>query len=526
MDFNFPISKPSNRKDYYIQRSIEMLPGIITWSFLIIGLYLAFRAPIAMAIFIIIFDLYWMVKVFYITVFIIFGYRRIKIWEKIDWIRKCEKLGDTDNIYRTVPEIARHSISAVIPSWRDLYHLIIIPTYKEEIEVLETTLDSILNSDYPKNRIILVVAFEERAGEDVKERARMLEEKYKDKFFGYITTLHPDGISGEAKVKGANASWAAEEARIFLDEKGIKYENVIVSTFDSDTCVHCKYFSCLAYQFMRNPKRLQCSYQPLPLYNNNIWQTNSIVRVIMTSSSFWQIMQSVRYNKMVTFSSHSMSFKTLVDVNYWPRDMISDDSIIFWKCYVLYHGDYFVEPIFLTVSLDAVLADNHIKTVLNLYKQQRRWAWGIENVPIIYRAFLKDKKIPLHKKISKGWEELIGRISWGLTPIIIALFGWFPLWFGGDKFNQTVLALNLPKVLGYLMTFAMFGLIVSMFLSLFLLPPPPQKISFFRKIIMVFQWILAPIVAIPLGALPMIDAQTRILFGKYMEFWVTEKVRK
>ena len=76
------------------------------------------------------------------------------------------------------------------------------------------------------------------------------------------------------------------------------------------------------------------------------------------------------------------------------------------------------------------------------------------------------------------------------------------------------------------MTFAMFGLIVSMFLSLFLLPPPPRKIGFFQKIVMVIQWVLAPIVAIPLGAFPMIDAQTRMLFGRYMEFWVTEKVRK
>ena len=517
--FTFPTSKPTNRKDYYIQRSVEMLPGIITWSFLIGSFYLAFKLPFAIAIFIIIFDLYWMVKVFYITVFIIFGYRRIRIWEKIDWLEKCEKLA-----YRG----SASSMEAEPPqaNWREIYHLVIIPTYREGIEVLETTLDSILNSDYPRDRIIIVAAFEERAGEEALERARMLEEKYKDKFFNYITTLHPDGIAGEAKVKGANASWAAEEARIFLDEKGIKYENVIVSTFDSDTCVHCKYFSCLTYKFIKNPKRLQCSYQPLPLYNNNIWQTNSIVRVIMTSSSFWQIMQSVRYNKMVTFSSHSMSFKTLVDVNYWPRDMISDDSIIFWKCYVLYHGDYYVEPIFLTVSLDAVLADSYLKTVVNQYKQQRRWAWGIENGPIIYRAFLKDKKIPLHKKISKGWEELFGRISWGLTPIIIALFGWFPLWFGGDKFNQTILALNLPKILGYLMTFAMFGLIVSMFLSLFLLPPPPKKISVFKKVVMVIQWVLAPIVAIPLGALPMIDAQTRMMLGKYMEFWVTEKVRK
>ncbi len=514
--FDFPTPRPVKMKDYYIQRSIEMLPGALTWSFLIASVYASFRAPMAIAVFIIVFDLYWMVKVFYITIFAVFGYRRMKIWDEIDWLSKCKELSGRKDIKK----------KNILKDWRKIYHLVIIPVYKEGLEILEPSIDSILNSDYPKDRIILVVAFEERAGEEIWEKAKALEEKYFDKFYAYITTVHPGNIAGEAKVKGANTSWAAEEARIFLDEKNIKYENVIVSVFDCDTCVHPRYFACLTYQFMINPKRHQHSYQPLPLYNNNIWFTNSIVRVIMTSCSFWQIMQSIRRDKMVTFSSHSMSFKTLVDVNYWPTDMISDDSIIFWKCYAFYHGDYYVQPIYLPVSMDAVLAETFWKTIVNQYKQQRRWAWGIENVPIIYRAFLKDKKIPLTKKIKRGWEELAGRISWGLTPVVIALFGWLPLIFGGEKFNQTVLALNLPKVLGYLMTFAMFGLLVSMFLSVLLLPPPPRKTGTLKRLAMIFQWLLAPVIAVPLGAFPMIDAQTRMLLGRRMEFWVTEKIRK
>lgn len=511
--FDFPNSKPTDKKEQKIQRILEVAPAIMTWTFLVVSFILSFTFPAAIAIFIIVFDIYWLVKVFYITAFMIVGYRRMRLWGKLDWIQKCESLADSRK-------------EGVLKDWREIYHVVILPTYKEGIDVLEPSLQAILNSDYPKDRIIMVMAFEERAGEEAVERAKILEEKYTDKFFGYLTTFHPDGIAGEAKVKGANTSWAGEEARLFLDEKGIAYENVIVSTFDSDTCVHKKYFSCLTYRFMVNPKRLQCSYQPLPLYNNNIWETNSVVRVIMVSSSFWQITQSVRGDKMVTFSSHSMSFKTLVDVNYWPKDVISDDSIIYWKCYMLYHGDYAVDPINLPVSLDAVIAETYSKTVWNQYKQQRRWAWGIENIPLVYRAIWRDKKISLRKKLEKSQEELIGRVSWGLTPIIIALFGWLPIWFGGDKFNQTILALNLPKVLGYLMTLAMVGLLASMLTSLYLLPPAPAGTKKAKKAVMVLQWIISPIVAIPLGSMPMIDAQTRMLMGKYMEFWVTEKMRK
>jgi hypothetical protein len=511
--FSFPNSRPEDEKEQKIQRMLEVVPGVITWTFLIMSFVLSFTFPTAVAIFIIIFDIYWLVKVFYITAFMIIGYRRMRLWCKHDWLSKCKALSSGEH-------------KEALRDWREIYHLVILPTYKESLDILEPSIDAILNSDYPKDRIILVMAFEERAGENAVERARILEEKYSDKFFGYLTTFHPDGIVGEAKVKGANTSWAGEEARVFLEEKKIPLENVIVSTFDSDSCAHEKYFSCLTYRFMINPKRLQYSYQPLPLYNNNIWETNSVVRVIMVSSSFWQLTQSVRGDKMVTFSSHSMSFKTLVDVDYWPRDVISDDSIIYWKCFMLYHGDYAVDPIYLPISLDAVLAENYHKTVWNQYKQQRRWAWGIENIPIVYRALWRDKKISFRKKLDKSKEELFGRIAWGLTPIVIALFGWLPIWFGGSEFNQTVLALNLPKVLGYLMTFAMIGLMISMLTSLYLLPPAPKGTGKWKKAVMILQWIISPIVAIPLGSFPMIDAQTRMLFGKYMEFWVTEKVRK
>lgn len=512
--FDFPDSHPTDPEEKRRQRFFEVLPGLTTWSFLVLSVVLALKSPFILAIFILIFDIYWLVKVFYITTFMLLGYRRMKLWKQENWLERLKALRENQD-------------PGTLKNWREIYHVVIFPSYKEDVEILETSLEAILRTDYPKDRLILVMAFEERAGAAARERARKLEEKYADRFFGYLTTFHPDGLPGESKVKGANASWAGEEARLFLDERGIAYANVLCSIFDSDTCVHEKYFSCLTYRFMINPKRHRFSYQPLPLYNNNIWQTNAVVRVIMVSSSFWQLTQSMRRDKLVTFSSHSMSFDTLVKVNYWPRDVISDDSIIYWKGFSYYHGDYGVEPLYLPVSLDAVLAESYHQTVLNQYKQQRRWAWGIENIPIVYRALWRDPKISLRKKVEKSWDEFVGRVSWGLTPIIIAFFGWLPITLGGDAFNQTVLALSLPKVLGYIMTFAMLGIAVSMVTSFFLLPPAPTGTKWYVKVGMVLQWVLAPLVAIPLGALPMLDAQTRMLLGKYMvDFWVTDKVRK
>jgi hypothetical protein len=269
------------------------------------------------------------------------------------------------------------------------------------------------------------------------------------------------------------------------------------------------------------------AYQPLPMYHNNLWDTNAFVRIIVTGSSFWHIFQSTRPEYMVTFSSHSESFDTLVKVNFWPLNMISEDSIIYWKGFAYFNGDYKVRPIYLPVSLDAVLAETYWKTIVNQYKQKRRWAYGIENFPVIMRSIWPDKKISVMKKIRVTMEMLEGHHSWATAPFILAVLGWLPLIVGGDVFGQSVLAHNLPLITRNLMNIAMFGLVISVSLSFLLMPPRPKKYSKWRNVYMVLQWALVPISAPFLGAMPAIESQTRLMLGKYFgEFWVTEKIRK
>jgi hypothetical protein len=238
-----------------------------------------------------------------------------------------------------------------------------------------------------------------------------------------------------------------------------------------------------------------------------------------------QMIETMRLEKFVTFSSHSMSFKTLVDVGYWPVDMISDDSVIYWKCFLHFDGDYSVMPMYVTVSLDVATEKAIIPTIIKQYKQKRRWAWGVENFPYLMMGFINNKNIPILKKIRRGFHLLESHYTWAVWAIIVTFIAPLPLIFGGGIFRQTTMGYSLPSVAAALFRITTITLFICMLMSIKLLPPRPKDVKPQKKLIMFTQWILAPLLAVFVGSTPAIDAQTRLMLGKYMHFQVTEKIR-
>ena len=505
----YPSFPQKDSEEYKLQRLLEIIPGLLTWGTLIGAVIFSFFLPVAVAVLVIFYDLYWLIRTVIISAHSILGYSRMRRAMRQDWLKRCRDLGKRDGL-----------------DLDNVYHLIIIPYYKEGLEILEPSIRSITESSYPLKNVVISISCEERAGATACSYQNELKEKYGSVFKAFLTNIHPI-LEDEMKIKAANANWAAKRGVEYLEQQGIPVDHVIVSNFDCDTCVHSQYLAATTCYFLKSRKRYRESWQPLPVYNNNIWDTNAIVRVIEISSSFWQMIESTRPERLITFSSHSMSLRALLDVGYWQRDVISDDSAIFWQCYIYYDGDYRTVPLYIPVSMDATLSTSFWKTTANQYLQKRRWAYGIENFPRIARAFIRNKKIPLIEKIRHLFIMIEGHYSWATASFLIMLLGWLPLIIGGSKFNETVIAHNLPITTRNILMAAMFGLAISLCLSLFMLPPKPKKYSRFKYIVMFAQWLIVPIIAPIMGSLPAVDAQTRLMLGKHFQAsWVSEKVRK
>ncbi len=356
-----------------------------------------------------------------------------------------------------------------------------------------------------------------------------IEPEYRSKFFAFWSSVHPAGIAGELKGKGANVNWAINQVRQkFLPQIDILPENILVSLFDIDTKPYPGYFSCLTWHYLDAPGRLRKSYQPIPVYNNNIWEAPLVSRIVATSCTFFEMMQQERPEQLVTFSSHSMPLKTLLEVGY-PSNVVSDDSRIFWRAYFYYGGGYKVVPLYYPVSMDAVLAKSSFHTMVNQYRQQRRWSWGVENLPYVFFNFFFNKtssRINLGQKLFHVFTMLEGFWSWATGSLLTFGLGWLPLILGGQQFNVSLLSYNLPRFTSIIMTLAMIGMIVSAVISLLLLPPRPKHYGRLRSASMLLQWLFLPITLIFFGSLPALDSQTRLMFGQYLGFWVTEKGRK
>ena len=503
------ITKASDLKssrDRALFRFFETVPALLSWGTLVLAFVLSWLAPVVAALFIIVFDLFWLLRISFLSFHQMASFSQMKKNLKTNWIEKLEQLQSRD--------------------WRDVYHLIILPMYKEGTEIVEPSLASLAKADYPKDKMIVVLAVEERAGDVALKVAKAIEKEFGNIFLRLLISVHPKNIPGEIAGKGSNTAWAAKQAKeLIIDKLSIPYENIIVSGFDIDTRPYPQYFSCLTWHYLTCKKPLRSSYQPIPIYNNNIWEAPAFSRVISSSGTFWQMMQQERKEQLVTYSSHSMPFKIFEEVGY-PANIVSDDSRIFWKSYLYYDGDYRVVPLHYPISMDAVMAKTFFKTAVNQYKQQRRWAWGCVEIPYLFFGFIRNKKIPLREKFRHSYVMLDGFWSWATSALLIFFLGWLPLMLGSQSFQVTLLSYNLPRLTSNIMTVAMIGMLVSAITSFLLLPPKPKGTSFWTSFSMLLQWFLLPVTLIVFGTFPALDAQMRLFLGKHLGFWVTEKVRK
>ncbi|PIS05514.1 MAG: hypothetical protein COT81_00675 [Candidatus Buchananbacteria bacterium CG10_big_fil_rev_8_21_14_0_10_42_9] len=488
---------------------LEIIPGFLVWATFIAVFSMSLYRPLWAIYFIIIFDVYWVIRIIYLLIFMLTSWNRYVKNQQHNYWQRLQDFKDKD--------------------YRDYFHVVFLPTYKEPASVVEASIQSIVDCYYDKSKMMLVLAGEERDIERFSQISQDMRQKFEHQFHDFVITIHPKDLPGEIPGKGSNIHYAGHKVKRIIDDRKLDYSQVIVSSFDVDTRPHPQYFAALTYQYIKHPDPTHASFQPVAVYNNNIWESNPVVRVVASSTTFWLLTDLSRPERLFTFSSHSMSFKALADVGFWDKTIVTEDSRIFLQCFVHYQGNYKVEPVYIPLFMNTVEIGNWRKSIMNQYKQMRRWAWGAEHFPYMFKNFYgknaPGRSIPFWKKFHYIWNQTEGVYSWATAPIIIFIGGYLPLWVASETIRTTTLFQNTPDTLSFLMRSALIGLLASSVIFAFLLPPKPKGYHWGNYVVMVFQWLMVPVTLILFGSVPAVDAQTRLMLGgKFrLGFWVSEK---
>lgn len=483
------------------QRILEICPGLFSWSLILFPVWGSFLIPELVAYYIIGFAVYWLYKSVTVAVLATVGHFKIRASERYDW------MGDV----------------SVFPDWQRVHHIIILPTYKEPLATLERTLKQLSQQTYPKEKIHLMMSFEEREGREAREKGEKLRKLFERKFGDFWVTYHPD-LPGEVKGKSANTSWAAKIAKKkLIDEQKKNIDYVTITSQDADAVLHPNYLASLTYQFLDHPNRYKRIWQAAVVFYNNIWQVPAPIRVLATIWSVVQVYILMRRDRLINFSTYSTSLRMVDEIGYWDTNVIPEDYRLFFKSFFHFKGRVEVEPIYLPVFEDAAESTNLLKTLINQYEQVKRWAWGVSDDPYIIKNWLMVEGVPFWEKTIRVLNVLEDHLLWPVNWFAITLGALLPPLLN-EKFSRTVLGKSLPQVASAILTLSLVSLVAVIFIDAQRRPPRPKSYPRLRRWLQPLEFLLLPVVGFFFNALPGVDAHTRLMLGRYIEYRVTEKV--
>lgn len=493
--------------DKHFTRAFEMLPGIMAWGLILSPAIGGIFFPEAIAYMILIFIAFWFFKSFKSAFYSIIGYYILKEWEEVVWKERWKENKNGNKL-----------------DWDEVVHVIIIPNYNESVGKLSETLDAFsAQKQGVKKKMYMFLGMEERAV-GAQDRANELIKKYKNEFALLTATYHPDGIAGEVRGKASNETWAAKEAKKYLEKKGIDLNRATVTSCDADAQFHPLYFAALTYFFATNEERYLRFWQSPIFWYNNLHRVPFPIKMMGVIGHAIHLSDLQEPSKLIfNYSCYSLSFNLLYRVGYWHTDIIPEDWHLFLQTFFETSGEVQVDPLYLPTYIDAPEANTWFGSLKNRYEQCKRHAWGATDIPYAIKESIRHKEIPILKRIMRVYKMFETHVIWSTNWFILALGALLPV-VVNPAFSRTSLGYHLPKMAESILQLCLIALLVMIIIDFILRPPKARPKNVFHYIKEIVQWATLPLVTLPLSVLPGLHAQTMLLFGKRLEYKVTEKV--
>ncbi|MCC7449819.1 MAG: hypothetical protein IT324_20535 [Anaerolineae bacterium] len=489
------------------ERVFDGVPGFLAWLSLFLVIVGAVAAPLIVFTIAALIGTYMAIRFILAGIANVKGLRLIRQWEHTNWREDYERRRTPDSL-----------------NWYDVFHLVVIPNYKEELVVLRQTLDRLAMQSVAREQVIVVLAME--AGEaQAGAKANILLAEYAHCFRHMIATIHPRGISGELQVKSANVTWAIRNAkRQLVDEMGYCIDNFVITTMDADSLLHVKYLEALTCLYATSTMRHASVWQAPIRYHSNVWDIHPALALIHAYSIAWELAYlAAPWWQPLPISTYSLSLKLTDEVGYWDPDVIADELHMFLKCFFRRGGNFVLSQIYLPFSGYAVTGNNFLDASKNRYLQSRRHAWGAKEVGYTMAQMIERPDIPFGSAFKMLLRVAHDNIMAGAGWVIITFGAQLPILLYPSLLSNSWHSPQFILVQISVVITAVLG-IVFWLVDMRERPPRSRRWTIKEIILTILSFPLLPILTLFYLAIPAIEAQTRLLLGIPIQFKVARKV--
>ena len=488
------------------RRLANAVPGVLSWTIIVCTVLGVALFPGQWLLVVTIF-LVWIVFRMSLMFFgVLIGELRIRKWERVDWI--------------AAEDLVRPA-SGLSPS--QVRHVVFVPNYKEPGDVIARTLASLAAQHRASERIVVVMAVEEREA-GARQKAQELLAPFEGSFLATLVTVHPGGLPGELPGKSSNLFWAAPRARELVDELGLDPDVVTMSACDSDSVFHPDYFAALSRLFAEDSDRLRRFWHAPLRYYNNLRKVPYILRLdLMFVHSSQMALLSVPQVASLPISTYSLSLRLAEDAGWWDPGVIAEDWHMFLRSYIAKRGDVETVGIYLPTWSDIVEGSTWAKALKARYEQVFRHSWGAEDVGYLLVA-LPGSEVPKRKQAMILGYVLHDHVL--RAVIFLMMFsGTLLMWKIGSTNNVlfVIYWLRLGWILRGLYITASALFIGTIALEVYRRGRAVPGPTYLLLAETVGSWIFLPLIGILAGWLPALHAQTRLMLGMPLNWKVAPK---
>ncbi|MCU0479766.1 MAG: glycosyltransferase family 2 protein [Anaerolineae bacterium] len=485
---------------------LDGITGWVAWSAILIVVVGAIFSPVF------VFTLSAIVGIYMAGRFVMAGFLalggviRIKRAQNIDWRTKYAHLRRADSL-----------------AWSDVLHVLVIPNYKEDYQVLHDTLSRIAESPLAKTNVCVVLGMEEREqGASAKAESLMI--AFESRFLHIITTFHPKDIPGEVAGKSSNEAWATREAyNTLVIGHGYDMDNMVITIMDADSLIHPRYLEAVTCHFATTPaqNRYNEMWQAPIRYDNNISKVHPFFTFIHAYSTAWYL-SGLSGRHPMPLSTYSLSFRLAHEVGYWDTDVIPEDWHMYIKCYFKKGGNLRLTPIYLPFSgYSAAVGETFMEAVRSQYAQSVRHMWGAEDVGYILDQSSKHQSMPILPQLTIFWRvfhnHALSTTGWIITNLGVQLALLIYPNLQNNPAISTQMAL-LHAIIQIIIAVSILFWVIDMRMR------PQKSWTIGEWILTAISFIIMPFTTVVMTIMPALEAQTRLMLGIPIHYRVARKV--